>query len=267
MTKKKKTQNLSIEEQLRLLYDLQLIDSRILKLEQMRGELPYEVKYFEDEIAGLEKRLERYRENINELNNDINRYKEIKVKAAKEIERYTQMQANARNDREYKSLQDEIDFNEGEIVLADKRIKEALVRIAQNEKDIAELEEILKDKHKELDDKKAELENIIGETEREEEELKKLKAEYREKLPERLLKAYDRLTNKFKNRLAIVSFDQSVSGGSYFVIPPQMQLEVRERERIIVDEHTGRILVDPELAKEEQERMRELFNEIGSLIE
>ncbi len=261
-----KTKTLSVEDQLRLLYDLQLTDTRILKLEQMRGELPLEVKYFEDEIAGLETRLEKFQNRITELNAAINKYKQIKAESQKNVERYTEMQKNARNDREFSSLQDEIDFFEGEIVLADKKTKEALVEIAQVEKDIAELEKILDEKRQELKHKKDELQAILEDTEREEEALKKLTEEFRKQLPERLLKAYERLVKKFKNRLAVVTYDQSVAGGSYFVIPPQMQLEIRERDRIIVDEHTGRILVDPELAKEERERMQEIFERFGSQV-
>jgi predicted nucleic acid-binding Zn-ribbon protein len=262
-----KTKSLSVEERLRLLYDLQLIDSRIHKLENLRGELPLEVKYFEDEIEGLKTRIEKYREEIEKLNRNVIDYKSIKEKAQSGIERYTEMLNNARNDREYKSLQEEIDFFEEEIKVSDKRIKEALVKISRFEEDIKEIEEILTEKQKQLDAKKKELDGIIAETEREEDELKKLKEKYRKQLPERLLRAYDRLVNKFKNRMAVVSFDRDASGGSYFVIPPQMQLEIKERDRIIVDEHTGRILVDPELASEEKERMQKIFAKFGNILE
>ncbi len=258
---------LSVEERLRLLYDLQLIDTRIHKLENLRGELPLEVKFFEDEIQGLQTRIEKYKEEIEKLNQAVINYKNIKEKAQQGIERYTEMLNNARNDREYKSLQEEIDYFEEEIKLSDKRIKEALVKTSQLEQEIADIESLLKEKEVSLKEKKEELDNIIAETKKEEEELAKLREEYRSKLSERLLRAYDRLTKKFKNRLAVVSFDRDASGGSYFVIPPQMQLEIRERDRIIIDEHTGRILVDPELAAEEKERMREIFNKFGNLVD
>ncbi len=257
---------LSVEERLRLLYDLQLIDSRIHKLENLRGELPLEVKFFEDEIEGLQTRIDNYKEEIHNLNQEIIKYKNLKEKAKENIERYTEMLKNARNDREYKSLQEEIDYFEEEIKVSDKRIKEALVKISQIEQEIQDINKILEEKEVQLKNKKEELDKIIAETKREEEELKKLREEYRSKLPERLLRAYDRLIKKFKNRLAVVSFDRDASGGSYFVIPPQMQLEIRDRDRIILDEHTGRILVDPELAAEEKERMREIFNQYGDLL-
>ncbi len=258
---------LSVEDRLRLLYDLQLIDSRIHKLVNLRGELPLEVKFFEDEIEGLQTRIEKHKEEIDRLNQEVIKYKNRKEKAKEGIERYTQMLNNARNDREYKSLQEEIDYFEEEIKVSDKRVKEALVKVSQLEADIKEIEATLQEKEKQLEAKKKELDDIIAETQREEEELNKLREEYRTQLPERLLRAYDRLTRKFKNRLAVVSFDRDASGGSYFVIPPQMQLEIRERDRIIVDEHTGRILVDPELATEEKERMREIFTKFGNVLE
>ncbi|NPA43642.1 MAG: hypothetical protein GXO27_06425 [Chlorobi bacterium] len=259
--------NLSVEERLRLLYDLQLIDSRIHKLENLRGELPLEVKFFEDEIEGLQKRIEKYKEEISKLNQQIIAYKQTKELAAREIEKFTKMLQNARNDREYKRLQEEIDYFEEEIKLSDKRIKEALVTISQLEQQIKEIEALLEEKQKELEKKREELDKIISETKREEEELAKLREEYRGQLPPRLLRAYDRLRKKFKNRLAVVSFDRDASGGSYFVIPPQMQLEIRERDRIILDEHTGRILVDPDLAAEEREKMREIFSRFGNIID
>ena len=258
---------LSVEDRLRLLYDLQLIDSRIHKLENLRGELPLEVKFFEDEIEGLQKRTEKHQKEISRLNQEIIDYKHRKEKAKQSIQRFTEMLNTARNDRDYKSIQAEIDFFEEDIKVSDKRIQESLVNISQHEQEIKEVEELLKEKKKQLQAKKKELDNIIAETEREEEALAKMREEYRAQLPERLLRAYDRLRKKFKNRLAIVSFDRDASGGSYFVIPPQMQLEIRDRDRIIIDEHTGRILVDPELAAEEKEKMREIFGNFGNLVD
>ncbi len=262
---KTKTKTQSTEDRLRLLYDLQLIDSRIHQLENFRGELPLEVKYFEDEIEGLKTRIKKYQDTIDELNAKIQEYKDKKAYATKQIERYKEMQANARNDREYKTLQEEIDFYESEMLLSDKRTKEALVQIAQSEQDIRDIEEELKEKQARFEEKKKELDEIIAETHKEEEELKKLREEYRAQLPDRLLRAYDRLMNKFKNKVAVISFDRDVSGGSYFVIPPQVQLEIRERDRIITDEHTGRILVDPELAEEERQKMQEIFNQFSTI--
>jgi len=258
---------LSVEDRLRLLYDLQLIDSRIHKLENLRGELPLEVKFFEDEIEGLQKRIAKHQEEIARLNRDIIDYKHRKEKAKQSIERFTEMLNTARNDRDYKSIQAEIDYFEEDIKVSDKRVQEALIQISQHEDEIKQIEELLKEKNKQLQEKKKELDNIIAETEREEEALAKMREEYRNQLPPRLLRAYDRLRKKFKNRLAIVSFDRDASGGSYFVIPPQMQLEIRERDRIITDEHTGRILVDPELAAEEREKMREIFSKFGNLVD
>lgn len=254
-----KNQRLSIEEQLRKLYDIQLIDSRIHKLEELRGELPMQVRYYEDEKIGLESRLQKLRDRIQQLNQEIQFYKEVKAKAQKDIERYTKMQEKARNDREFKSLQEEIDYFEGEVALSDKKIKEALTEIARLEQKIQETEEELQAKNQQLEEKKAELEEILKDTEREEKALRELKEKYMAELPERLVRAYNRLIKKFKNRLAVVSYDES-----YFVIPPQVQVEIRDRDRIIIDEHTGRILVDPQLAAEEKERMQSVFAEIGT---
>jgi len=248
-----------VEEQLRKLYDIQLIDTRIHKLEELRGELPMQVQYYEDEKMGLENRLNKLNERIDELKQDILYYKENKDKALREIERYSKMQENARNDREFKTLQEEIDFFEGEVALSDRKVKQALTEIARLEAKIGETEEELKEKNKQLEEKKAELEAILQDTEREEEALRKLKEEYAAGLPERLTRAYHRLSNKFRNRLAVTSYEES-----YFVIPPQVQVEIRDRDRIIVDEHTGRILVDPQLAAEEKEKMQEIFQNISN---
>ncbi len=256
---KQKKKSLNIEEQLRLLYDIQLIDSRIHKLEELRGELPLQVKFYEDEIIGLEGRINKFKEQIKTLGVEIQFHKDVKAKAEKDIARYKKLQENARNDREFKSLQEDIDYFEGEIALAEKKIKQALTQIAKLEQQITENEAALEAQKRHLEDKKAELDEIIQETEREEAELKKMKEEYMQQLPERLVRAYNRLVNKYKNRLAVVSYDES-----YFVIPPQVQVEIRDRDRIIVDEHTGRILVDPGLASEERNRMEEIFSNLNT---
>jgi predicted nucleic acid-binding Zn-ribbon protein len=256
MTKKVEV---SVEERLRALYDLQLIDSRVDEIRNVRGELPLEVQDLEDEVEGLNTRLEKLSANLELIDNEIASKKNLIEEAKGLIKKYSEQQKNVRNNREYNSLTKEIEFQELEIQLAEKHIKEFKVQIEQKKEVIAETKERLIERQTHLKHKRGELDAILAETEKEELALIKKSEEYQEKIESRLIEAYHRIRNNVKNGLAVVAIERGASGGSFFTIPPQVQVEIASRKKVITDEHSGRILVDAELAAEEKEKMEKLF--------
>jgi predicted nucleic acid-binding Zn-ribbon protein len=249
----------SVEDKLRALYDLQLIDSRIDAMRLMRGELPLEVEDLEDDIIAYETRLSKFSEQIEQLEGDIAAKKIGIDEARAKIEKYTKQQEKVRNNREFDSLTKEIEFQELEVQLFEKRIKEGKVKIEQKKEIIDETKEKLADKKEHLKHKKSELGEIIKETEKEEELLLKKSEEFAALIDNHLLKAYNRIRSNVRNGLAVVTVERGAAGGSFFTIPPQRQLEIAARKKIITDEHSGRILVDSKLAEEEQEKIEKLF--------
>ena len=256
------TKELSVEDKLRALYDLQLIDTRIDEIRNVRGELPLEVEDLEDEVAGLTTRLDKLKgdlevieENIKVRKNGIEDHKES-------LKRYTKQQESVRINREFISLTKEIEFQELEIQLAEKQIKEMKASIEHKKEVIASSKEKLETKTSHLKHKKSELDAIMAETAKEEAFLSEKSAEYRSMIEDRLLMAYDRIRNSVRNGLAVVSIERGASAGSFFTIPPQTQVEIAARKKIITDEHSGRILVDSSLADEERQKMEALFASI-----
>ena len=253
------TKELSVEDKLRAIYDLQLIDSRIDEIRNVRGELPLEVEDLEDEVAGLSTRSEKLKselESIEELikvrKNAIDEHKEA-------IKRYTKQQDSVRNNREFNSLTKEVEFQELEIQLAEKQIKEMKASIEHKKEIISQSKERLETKSNHLKHKKSELDAIMSETAKEEAFLSEKSDEYQQLIEERLLKAYNRIRSSVRNGLAVVSIERGASAGSFFTIPPQTQVEIAARKKIITDEHSGRILIDSVLAAEEREKMEKLF--------
>jgi len=257
MAKKKE---ISVEEKLRALYDLQLIDSRIDEIRNVRGELPLEVEDLEDEVAGLNTRIANLNQDVANLETDISNKKLAIEESNALMKKYEEQQKNVRNNREFDSLAKEIEFQELEIQLAEKRINEYKAKIAQKEEVITSTKEKLAQQEKHLSHKKSELDAILKETEKEEKLLIEKSEEFEKAIDNHLLSAYKRIRNKVKNGLAVVAIERGASGGSYFTIPPQVQLEIANRKRITIDEHSGRILVDAALAEEEKEKMDKLFS-------
>ena len=256
MAKKKE---LSIEDKLRSLYDLQLIDSRIDEIRNVRGELPLEVEDLEDDIAGLNTRLEKIQSEVAELEQEISDKKNT-IKESNDLKKkYEEQQKNVRNNREFDSLSKEIEYQDLEIQLAEKRIKEFKAKIAHKEELIAKTNEKKEGLNTHLSHKKAELDDILKETQEEEDLLLKKSEEFAAILDEHLFTAYKRIRANVNNGLAVVSIERGASGGSFFTIPPQRQLEIASRKKIIIDEHSGRILVDAALAEEEKEKMQQYF--------
>ena len=250
----------TVEERLRALYDLQLIDSRIDEIRNVRGELPLEVRDLEDEVAGLNIRLEKLVSSLQVIDNDIASKKNLIEESKSLIKKYSEQQKNVRNNREFNSLTKEIEFQELEIQLAEKHIKEYKAQIEQKKEVIAETKERLKERETHLKHKKGELDAILAETEKEEQALIEKSKEYKEQIEERLVSAYDRIRRNVKNGLAVVPIERGASGGSFFTIPPQIQVEIASRKKVITDEHSGRILVDAVLAEEEKDKMQKLFS-------
>ena len=257
-----KTKELSVEDKLRALYSLQLIDSKIDEIRNVRGELPLEVEDLEDEVAGLTKRLEKYKADLDTIDAQIKEKKNAIDDHKAAIKKYLEQQKNVRNNREYNSLTKEVEFQELEIQLAEKHIKEMKASIEHKKEVVAQTKEKLEGKQTHLKHKKAELSDIMAETEKEENFLLGKSEELRGQIEERLLAAYDRIRNSVRNGLAVVSIERGASAGSFFTIPPQTQMEIAARKKIITDEHSGRILVDGVLADEEREKMEKLFASI-----
>ncbi|MCB0485899.1 MAG: hypothetical protein R2821_06625 [Flavobacteriaceae bacterium] len=256
MTKKE----LTVEEKLRALYDLQLIDSRIDEIKSTRGELPLEVQDLEDEIAGLNTRITNLSNDIESLEVSIKNRKNTIEDAKTAIKKYSTQQKNVRNNREFDSLTKEVEFQELEIQLAEKHIKEFSAKIEQKNEVINAAKEKLAEKESHLKHKKDELDSIIAETEKEEKMLKEKLEEFSKSIDERLLGAYKRIRSKVNNGLAVVPIERGASGGSFFTIPPQKIMEIATRKKITTDEHSGRILVDAQLAEEERQKMEKLFS-------
>jgi predicted nucleic acid-binding Zn-ribbon protein len=257
MAKKKEV---TVEEKLRALYDLQLIDSRIDEIKNVSGELPLEVEDLEDEVAGLNTRLSNFAEDVTNLETDINNKKLLIEESKALMKKYDEQQKKVRNNREFDSISKEIEYQELEIQLAEKRIKEFSVKIEQKNEVISSTKEKLKKQEEHLSHKKAELDDILKETEKDQKTLAEKSIEYSAKIDEHLLAAYKRIRNKVKNGLAVVSIERGASGGSFFTIPPQVQVEIATRKKITIDEYSGRILIDAELAREEKEKIDGLMS-------
>ena len=243
-------QELSIEEKLQHLYELQKIDTEIDKIKTLRGELPLEVQDLEDEIAGLETRLENYKNEINEASKSIAAKKQEILKSEELIKKYTEQLDNVRNNREYDALSKEVEFQKLEIELQNKRIREAQKLKAEKEVDLEIAKKQHEEKKNDLDAKKAELDDIIAETHKDEENLTKKSEELAANIDERLLTAYRKIRANARNGLAVVTVDRDACGGCFNKIPPQKQLDIAASKKIIVCEYCGRILVSPEFDNE-----------------
>jgi len=255
-----KSKELTVEEKLRSLYRLQLIDSRIDTIKSVRGELPLEVEDLEDEVAGLNTRLNNFKEDVANLESDISNKKNTIEEATESAKKYEKQQQTVRNNREFDSLTKEIEFQHLEIELAEKRINEYRAKIEQKKETIVGTSEKLEKQISHLEHKKSELEAISKETEIEEKTMNQMSEELSEKMDSHLLKAYQKIRSNVKNGLAIVPIERGAAGGSFFTIPPQIQIEIASRKKITIDEYSGRILVDATLAEEEKLALESIFS-------
>lgn len=234
----------SVEGKLRALYELQLIDSKIDRLRTVRGELPLEVADLEDTVAGLETRLANAQGEMEELENQLNEKKQAIKDFQANIKKYEAQQNKVRNNREYDAITKEIEFQNLEIQLAEKRMKEAKFQIQSRTELLENSKTEFEERSKDLQVKKAELDEIIAETEKDEQDLIAQSEEASKNIEERLLNAYRRIRANTKNGLAVVAVERDACGGCYNKIPPQRQLDIRTNKKIIVCEHCGRVLVD-----------------------
>ena len=236
-----------VRKKLTSLYTLQLIDSHIDKIRIIRGELPLEVQDLEDEVEGLETRVSKYKQELSDLEMEITQ-KANSIKDSQElVKKYEAQQMNVRNNREYDSLNKEIEYQSLEIQLAEKKIKEITAAI-ENKKQMVETAVAELDERKnDLEVKNSELKDIVEETRKEEEQLNEKSLQQEENIDERLLSAYKRIRQNALNGLAVVPVERDACGGCFNKIPPQRQLDIRLNKKIIVCEYCGRILVDVEI--------------------
>lgn len=244
---KTKTDEISVEEKLRALFELQQVDSKIDKIRTVRGELPLEVRDLEDMVAGLETRINNYTEELKNLDDSISEKKNVIKDAQALIKKYETQQGKVRNNREYDSITKEIEFQNLEIQLAEKRIKEYKANIIAKKSIAEESEAELESRQKDLKIKRKELEEIVAETEKEETSLIKKSKSSEGVIEDRLLNAYKRIRANVMNGLGVVTVERDACGGCFNKIPPQRQLDIRTHKKIIVCEHCGRILVDAEI--------------------
>lgn len=245
---KKEAKEMSVEQKLQALYELQTTLTAIDEKRALRGELPLEVQDLEDEIAGLDTRIEKIDTEIKEFQSAITMKKGEVQEAQANLERYNNQLNEVRNNREYDSLSKQIDYERLEVELCNKKIKEATDQVAYrtNALEIAKTER--EERQKDLDEKKSELEDILAETREEETMLKERAKDLEVKIEPRLLSSFKRIRKSARNGLGIVYVQRDACGGCFNKIPPQRQLDIKMHKKIIVCEYCGRILIDPELA-------------------
>lgn len=250
-TQDEKALELSIEQKLHALYNLQQIDSEIDKIRIIRGELPLEVQDLEDEIAGLETRIANFNTEIEALQAQLSEKNNAIVEHKAMIKKYEAQQMNVRNNREYDAITKEIEFQDLEIQLCEKRIREFSSTLEVKKEAVEQAVTVLKDRKADFEVKQSELIDIVTETEKEEIAMQKKSTELQAYIEARLLNAYTRIRNNARNGLAVVMVERDACGGCFSKIPPQRQLDIRMHKKIIVCEYCGRILVDQDIANKE----------------
>ena len=237
----------SIQEKLAALLTLQKTDSKIDQIQILKGELPMEVKDLEDNIEGLQTRINNVDAEVGSINTFIQQKKDGKKEAEELIKKYEGQQDNVKNNREFEAINKELELQELEVKLNEKHIKDAVIELKERGEAKAQTEEKIKGVEEELKLKQEELEKIIAETEIEEKSLADKSEKAKSKVDPRLLTAYERIRGTYKNGLAVVQVERDSCGGCFNVIPPQRQSEIRQHKKIIVCEHCGRVLVDTDL--------------------
>ena len=245
---KKEAKEMSVEQKLQALYELQTTLTAIDEKRALRGELPLEVQDLEDEIAGLDTRIEKIDTEIKEFQSAITMKKGEVQEAQANLERYNNQLNEVRNNREYDSLSKQIDYERLEVELCNKKIKEATDQVAYRTNDLEIAKTEREERQKDLDEKKSELVDILAETREEETMLKERAKDLEVKIEPRLLSSFKRIRKSARNGLGIVYVQRDACGGCFNKIPPQRQLDIKMHKKIIVCEYCGRILIDPELA-------------------
>ena len=245
---KKDPTDLTVEEKLKALYQLQTTLSGIDEKRALRGELPLEVQDLEDEIAGLNTRIENIQRDIDQFQRAVAQKKGEIQEAEASLDRYHAQLDTVSNNREYDTLSKEIEFQQLEIELCNKKIREGEQKIREKQGDLQHAEELKSDRERGLVEKRAELDDIMEETREEEERLKEKALDLEKKIEPRLLSSFKRIRKGARNGLGIVYVQRDACGGCFNKIPPQRQLDIKMHKKIIPCEYCGRILIDPELA-------------------
>lgn len=240
---------ITIADKLITLLELQEIDSRLDQLRKLRGDLPEEVKDLEDEVIGIETRISKFQKEIEVFKEEIDRHIHNKKESEKLILKYKDQQMNVRNNREFDAISKELELQELEIQLSEKRIKEAEYKISVKQQEIGDTDGSREKRAAVLDQKRLELDKLVNESQDEEEKLIKQSDKQGKKVEERLLKAYQRIRGGAKNGLAVVAVDRGACGGCFNVVPPQRQADIMDKQKIIICEHCGRILADADMIK------------------
>lgn len=252
MAKKTKINTSSVEDQLKALHELQVIDTKVDKIRIIRGELPLEIEDLEDSIAGLDTRLEKFEAELETINESIVANKNTIALATEAIERYETQLKNIKNNREFTSLTKEVEYQNLEIQLAEKKAAQNAANALHKKEIINACKEKIAERNDELKLKTAELSEIVAETEKEEKSLIAESVKAEKVIPERLLTAYKRIRSKVANGLAVVSVEREACGGCFSQIPPQRQLDIKMHKKVIVCEHCGRIMVDANIFDEKE---------------
>ncbi len=239
---------LTVEEKLSALYRLQSMLSEIDKIKTLRGELPLEVQDLEDEVAGLDTRIQNFQMEMKDLDVAVAQQKNKIVECNALVGKYREQLDNVRNNREFDNLTKEVEFQGLEVELAEKRIREFTADSKVIAEEIQKSKELLKERTIDLRSKKEELEEIITETKQQEEQLREKAKQLETTIEPRLLAAFKRIRKSARNGLAVVYIQRDACGGCFNKIPPQRQLDIKLRKKIIVCEHCGRIMIDPKLA-------------------
>ncbi|MEQ8576500.1 MAG: C4-type zinc ribbon domain-containing protein, partial [Fulvivirga sp.] len=237
-------ENNTVAQKLEALVKLQSIDTKLDQLKKLRGDLPDEVQDLEDEIVGYNTRLDRFKAELDELEESIKNSKTGIKDAEKLIVKYNDQQKNVRNNREFDAITKEVELQELEIQILEKKIREAGENIEKKNEEIAAIEEVIKERSADLDNKKKELDEILNDSQDEEQKLNSDREKATKKIEEKLLVYYEKLRKNLSNGLAVVSVKRGAADGCNIVIPPQKIAEIKEKKKIVIDEHSGRILAD-----------------------
>lgn len=240
----------TVSQKLDALMALQKIDSQIDELIKIRGDLPEEVRDLEDELAGYETRIGKFKAEIEELHGEVTKGKQAMKDAEKLIKKYQEQQNNVRNNREFEAIAKEVESQELDIQLYDKKNKELLYKVERKSLEIAEIEGKMTERKADLEAKKGELDSIVAESTEEEKKLRIQAEEAATKIEERLMYSYRRIRSNSINGLAVVKVRRGACGGCFNQVPPQRQADIREKKKIIVCEHCGRVLADVETTEE-----------------
>src|ERR1041385_451806 len=247
-------ENQTVAQKLDALVRLQSIDSKLDELKKLRGDLPDEVQDLEDEVEGYKVRQGRFEAEQKELEDAIKKNKEGIKEAEKLVKKYGEQQKNVKNNREFDAITKEVELQELEIQICEKRIKEAKEKIEQKKEEIAKIETLIKERNEDLENKKGELNSILGESQEEEKRLLAEREKAGKKIEDKLLKYYERLRANLSNGLAVVRVVRGAAEGCNIIIPPQKIAEIREKKKIVIDEHSGRILADVDMDTLEEEK-------------